>query len=101
MWRLDIPPPLVNGVFIVSLTTTAGLIAVWAALSSRLRLLRLTAFCALPLALWLASAPELVSQLLVEMAVIAIIIIAVPFVARAPYGRTFAKLPKLRFGLGT
>ena len=101
MWRLDIPQPLVHGVFFISLTTTAGLLAVWAALSPRHRLLRVLASRALPLALWLASAPELVSHLLVEMAVIAISIIAVPLSCDPPYGRTYAKLPKFRFGLAT
>src|SRR5437763_11047117 len=101
MWRLDISPILIHCVFFACLATTAALTAVWAALSLRHRLLRLAGFCALPAAFWLASAPKLVSWLVVEMAMIATLLIAARFAAGAPYGRTWAKLPKLRFGLST
>src|SRR5262249_3868912 len=83
-----------------SLTTIAGLLAVWSAMSPRHRLLRLAVFFALPVALWLAPARELAKDVLLEMTTVALLILAVCFVPQAPYGRTYAKLPKLRFGLG-
>ncbi len=95
----DMSPTSVHYVFLISLTATAGLIAVWAALSRCHRLLRLAGFCTLPVAIWLAPAPELVSHLLLQMIVISGLIIGLRFIAEAPHGRTFAKLPKVQFGL--
>jgi hypothetical protein len=101
MWPLGVSPALVHGAFLISLDTTAGLIAVWAALSRRHRVVRAAGFCVLPAGLWLASAQELARDVVVLMAIISVAIHAASFAAAAPYGRTYARLPRLRFGLGT
>jgi hypothetical protein len=97
----DMSPTSVHAIFLVSLMTTAGLVAAWAALSPRHRLLRVAGFVSLPLALWVAPAPELVTRVLITMSVIVVLLVAARFVVHAPYGRTFASLPKLRFRLAT
>ncbi len=94
-------PALVHAVFFVSLTTTAGLVAIWAAVSPRHRLVRVAVFCAIPLVLWLAPADELARDVLLEMAATVGLIVVARFVAQAPHGQTWGRLPRLRFNLGT
>lgn len=98
MWFREIAPLLVHSAVLASLTACAAFIAVWSALAARHRLMRVAAFCALPAALVVASAPGLAIWVLAEMLPIAVVLIAVPFVVRAPFGRAWAGLPKLRFG---
>ncbi len=75
-----------------------GFAAVWSALAERHRLVRVAAFCGLPAALVVASAPGLAIWVLAEMLPITLVLVLVPFVVRAPYGRAWAGLPKPRFG---
>jgi hypothetical protein len=91
----------VDAIFVISLTTTAGLIAVWSAVSPRHRLMRVAGFLGLPLALWVAPAQELAGPVLAGMAVIAVLVTVARFVASAPFGRTYGGVPKLQFGLAT
>ncbi len=98
MWEVQLIPALVHTAFVLSLMSVASLIAVWAALSPRHRLLRLAGFCVLPAAFLLASAPWLSIWFLMEMLPITAALIVGPFVARAPFGRTWLGLPKVRFG---
>ncbi len=98
MWEVQLVPALVHTAFVLSLMSVAALIAVWAALSPHHRLLRLAGFCILPVALVVAAAPWLAIWLLMEMLPITAVLIVGPFVARAPFGRTWLGLPKVRFG---
>jgi hypothetical protein len=96
-WYMEIAPALIHGAFFISLVSVAALVAIWAARSPSHRLLRLAAFCALPGAMVLASAPWVAIWLLAEMLPITAVLIVGPFVARAPFGRTWLGLPKVRF----
>jgi hypothetical protein len=98
MWEVQLVPALVHTAFVLSLMSVAALIAVWAALSPLHRLLRLAGLCVLPGALVLASAPWLAIWFLLEMLPITTVLIVGPFVALAPFGRTWFRLPKVRFG---
>jgi len=97
MWISEIAPLTVHSAILASLTACAAFAAIWSALAERHRVVRVAAFCGLPAALVVASAPGLAIWVLAEMLPIAAVLIVVPFLARACWRPAGTPPLKLRF----